>query len=235
MKLLGDEELERSAIVANCRINRERELAGSNGYSREIGLDPLDFLRARIASDRQVAWLDLCCGTGRALIQAARASQAEGTDIGIVGVDLVGMFHRLDPDLKHLRLVEASLRTWRPDHHFDLITCVHGLHYVGDKLGLIARAASWLVEDGLFVANLDVENLKLADGRAGRRKVVADLRRAGMEYDRRRRLVVCRGRKALSLPYRYLGGDDEAGPNYTGQPAVDSYYQPEVDAQPQPL
>ena len=53
--------------------------------------------------------------------------------------------------LECLRLVEASLSAWRPDRSFDLITCVHGLHYVGDKLGLVARAASWLAEDGLFV------------------------------------------------------------------------------------
>jgi hypothetical protein len=111
MKHLGDNELERSAIVANCRMNRERGLTGSNGYSREIGFDPLDFLRARIAPGRLVAWLDLCCGTGRALIEAARASQVAGTDIEIVGVDLVGLFHRLDPDLRHLGLAEASLRT----------------------------------------------------------------------------------------------------------------------------
>jgi hypothetical protein len=91
---------------------------------------------------------------------------------------------------------------------------------------LVARAASWLADEGLFVANLDLKNLKLADGMAGGRKILSDLRRAGVEYDRRRHLVVCRGRKAMSLPYRYLGADDGAGPNYTGQPAVDSYYQP---------
>src|SRR5947208_14482126 len=45
MDLLGDDELERSAVVANCRMNRERELSGSNGYDRELGLDPLAFLR----------------------------------------------------------------------------------------------------------------------------------------------------------------------------------------------
>ena len=112
-----------------------------------------------------------------------------------------------------------------PDRPFDLITCVHGLHYVGDKLGLIARAASWLAEDGLFVASLDLHNLKFADGKPAGRRMAADLRRAGLEYDRRRRLVVCRGRKVVELPYRYLGADDRAGPNYTGQPAVDSYYE----------
>src|SRR5947209_4318775 len=138
------------------------------------------------------------------------------------------MFQTFDPNLTCLRLVEASLTTWRPDRVFDLITCVHGLHYVGDKLGLIARAASWLADDGLFVANLDLANLKLGDGRAAGLKVTSDLRRAGLEYDRRKRLVVCRGRKVLDLPYRYLGADDRAGPNYTGQPAVDSYYEPVV-------
>jgi hypothetical protein len=103
---------------------------------------------------------------------------------------------------------------------------VHGLHYVGDKLELIARACSWLAEDGLFVASLDLANLKLAEGRVSGRRVAAALRTAGLDYDRRRRLVTCQGRKAPVLPYRYLGADDGAGPNYTGQPAVDSYYEP---------
>ena len=60
----------------------------------------------------------------------------------------------------------------------------------------------------------------------GGRRIAADLRRASLEYDRRRRLVVCQGRWTVEVPYRYLGADDRAGPNYTGQPAVDSYYEP---------
>jgi SAM-dependent methyltransferase len=228
MKLLSDDELERSAVVANCRMNRERALTGSNGYSKEIGFNPLDYLFRRLAPDRLVAWLDLCCGSGKALIEAARISHSKGMDIEIVGVDLVGLFHRPDPELTRLQLLEASLRTWRPDRFVDLITCVHGLHYVGDKLGLIARAASWLADDGLLLANLDLKNIKLAEGRVGGRKIVSDLRRAGVDYDRSKRLLVCRGRKLMRLPYRYLGADDDAGPNYTGQPAVDSYYEPQA-------
>src|SRR6516165_1490821 len=92
--LLSDHELERSSIVANCRMNRERDLAGSNGYDRELGFNPLDFLRGRAADGRETAWLDLCCGTGQALIQAAGLVHAERLDVEIVGVDLVGMFHR---------------------------------------------------------------------------------------------------------------------------------------------
>lgn len=36
----------------------------------------------------------------------------------------------------------------------------------------------------------------------------------------------------MTLPYAYLGADDGTGPNYTGQPAVDSYYAstPSADA-----
>lgn len=197
MGLLPDVELERSAVVANCRMNRGRNLTGSNGYGRELGFDPLDFLRGRASGNRQTGWLELCCGTGKALIDAARIAHGEGLDVEIVGVDLVGMFHRTDPGLTSLRLVEASLSGWRPDHPFDLITCVHGLHYVGDKLGLIARAASWLTEDGLFVASLDLHNMKISDCELPVRRIAADLRRAGLEYDRRRRLVVCRGRKIV--------------------------------------
>jgi SAM-dependent methyltransferase len=189
--------------------------------------NPLEFLGERIVAGRHATWLDLCCGTGRVLIEAARIAQEEGlgSRIEIVGVDLVGMFLTPEPGLYGLRLMEASLRTWRPDGWFDLITCVHGLHYIGDKLGLIARAASWLAEDGLFLANLDVENVKVGDGPKPGRKVVAGLRLAGLEFDPRRRLIMIRGREDLELPYRYLGADDQAGPNYTGQPAVDSYYE----------
>ena len=67
---------------------------------------------------------------------------------------------------------------WRPDRCFDLNTCVHGLHYVGDKLALIARATSWLVGEGLFVANLDLANVKLSDGGVAARWVAGDLRRS---------------------------------------------------------
>jgi hypothetical protein len=77
-------------------MNRERDLTGSNAYAREVGFNPLDFLRGRAADDRETAWLDLCCGTGRALTQAAEIVQAEGLSVEIVGVDPVGMFHPID-------------------------------------------------------------------------------------------------------------------------------------------
>lgn len=77
----------------------------------------------------------------------------------------------------------------------------------------------------VFVAGLDLRNLKLADGKVAGRRVTAELRRSGLEYDRGRRLIRCEGRKNLVLPFVYLGASDQAGPNYTGQPAVDSLYE----------
>jgi hypothetical protein len=125
---------------------------------------------------------------------------------------------------KYYRLVQASVLHWHPVGWFDLITCVHGLRYLGDKLGLIIRAASWLKDDGLFVANLDLNNIKLADGRSASRIVARELRRVGIDYDRRSRLLRCRPLTEVEFPFRYCGADDQARPNYTKQPAVDSYY-----------
>ena len=131
MKLLSDDALEKAHVVANCRMNRERNLTGSNGYSEEIGINPVEFIRERVSSHRRAAWLDLRCGTGKSLIQAAKVIQDDGLaeKIEIVGVDLVGMFHSPFQDKSCLHLVEASLSSWSPTGSFDLITCVHGLHY----------------------------------------------------------------------------------------------------------
>jgi hypothetical protein len=57
--------------------------------------------------------------------------------------------------------------------------------------------------------------------------VLAALRAAGFAYSPRRRLLTLHGRRRLpaGVPgFRYLGADPAAGPNWTGQPAVDSYY-----------
>lgn len=228
-RLLDDAALARSAAVANNAMNRERQLAGANSYVRELRFNPLDRLRARLAGGRAVAsWLDVCCGTGRALVQAGQQVLRGGLAdrIGLVGVDLVDYFDRTPVPDPPLRLVCAPVTSWVPDRRFDLITCVHGLHYVGDKLAALTRMAGWLDGDGLLVADLDLANIRLPDGRPAGRALTGVLRRAGFTYDPRRRRVTCDGWREESLPYVYLGADDRAGPNYTDQPAVDSYYQP---------
>lgn len=224
--LLDDAALEQSGVVANCRMNRERELVGTNSYTADLRLNPLEFLQERLRSMPTVAWLDLCCGSGRALIQAAEFFHSRGIAdrVRIVGVDLVPMFQPQPPEPSQLRLMRGSLHSWNPDGRFDLITCVHGLHYVGDKLGVMTRAASWLKPDGLFLAHLDLRNVQLVDRKNAASILGRAFKTAGLNYDRARRVISCRGHRTVHLPCVYLGADDSVGPNFTGQPAVASIY-----------
>jgi SAM-dependent methyltransferase len=220
--LLGDEALERSSVVANCAMNRERGLTGSNGYSRELGTDVLAYLQARCAQTTgPVRWLDLCCGSGRALFEAADqlAAAGLGDRVELIGVDLVDYFAAAPRSM--VRLQTASVTSWAPANgqQFDLITNVHGLHYVGDKLAVLSRAASWLVGTGSFVASFDVASIRRADHTPMGRPLLAALRQAGFSYDARSRRIACGGDVRPGLPFSYLGADDTAGPNYTGQPA----------------
>jgi SAM-dependent methyltransferase len=223
--LLDDPALHESSVVANNAMNRERRLSS---YVRELGFDPLD----RVGG----GWLDLCCGSGRALIEASVCLPGAR----LVGVDLVDAF-AAGPGLPPIAesaliaepaftaapaLIAAPVETWAPARPFDLITCVHGLHYVGDKLGVLARVLRWLTPAGLFVADLDLTSVRLPDGRPAGRRLTALLRAAGMTYDARRHRISCTGPRHLDLPYAYLGADDRAGPNYTGQAAVHSHYRP---------
>jgi len=225
-KLLDSDALELSGVVANSAMNRERVCVGKNSYARELSFDPLDFLKSRLESKGQAAWLDLCCGRGRALIEAAErlASYSFNSNLKLLGVDLVAMFEPYSSALYFIRLQESSLSSWRPDSLFDLVTCVHGLHYIGDKLRLIRNSVSWLKEDGVFLANIDPDNLKFPSGANAGNKIMCGLRKIGFKYQARKHLIVCEGRKDFTLNYRYLGADDAAGSNYTGQAAVNSHY-----------
>jgi SAM-dependent methyltransferase len=141
----------------------------------------------------------------------------------IVGIDLVSMF---DPHSKapNLQLLEADLSNWAPLEKFDLITCVHGLHYIGDKLNLISRAVSWLTPDGVFKANLDLKSLRRGI-ESSKQIPVRVLERKGLTYNRATHVLSCEGhRDAEFSQFDYLGADDQAGPNYTRQPAVNSHY-----------
>jgi len=220
--LLNSAALEKSEIVANASMNRQRNLAGANSYEKDLGFSPLDFLKAKSETHQDAAWLDLCCGTGRALIQTAGLDRR----VKLIGVDLVPMFDSIPPGLDGIRLIAASLEKWEPAERFDLITCVHGLHYIGDKLGLLQRAAAWLRDGGLLMAHLDYRNVRIEGRNSSGPQIGKDLHRAGFRYVSGRRLLIRDAQFPQPLlPYRYLGADDHAGPNYTGQPAVDSYYE----------
>lgn len=209
-------DLEQSSVAANNTMNRERGLTGVNSYARELGLD----LLARLAHRPAPSWLDLCSGEGRALRQAAPALPADAV---LTAVDLVGPLVPT-PTPAAMEEVIASVSSWTPARTYDLITCVHGLHYVGDQLGLLTRAASWLAEDGLLAAHFDPESIRHADGSTAAKAAVSSLRAAGYEYSPRHHRLTLHGGRPVRLPFHYLGADPSAGPNYTGQPAIASYY-----------
>jgi hypothetical protein len=148
-----------------------------------------------------------------------------GFPVELVGLDLVDHF-AVAPAPPRLRFAVGSVLSWTPLYRFDLITCVHGLHYVGDKLAALARIAAWLRRDnGVFVANLDAASVRRADGTPAGRAATRALREAGFTYDTRRRQIGRTGGGTAEFRVRYLGADDGAGPNYTGQPAVNSWYE----------
>ena len=203
-------------------MNRERNLSGVNSYQKDLGFAPLDFLVKKVNEQGTAAWLDLCCGRGRALIQATAALQVHDGTIKLVGVDLVPLFDPIPPEAAgYIRLIAASLERWQTAEQFDLITCVHGLHYVGDKLGLLQRAARWLKRGGLFWGHLDFRNLRIK-GRnsSGGAQIGKDLRRAGFQYSAGRHLLNYQSHKEFGsvLPYKYWGADDKAARTTQGSP-----------------
>ncbi len=232
--LLSCAELEQSTVVANNRMNRERVLWGVNSYQKELvnarsaqAIDILAFLTARARGCNTVRWVDLCCGSGNALIQAAEVLQENEISgkLRLEGVDLVGMFSAVPntvADILHLQA--GSVFKWLPNGPYDLITCIYGIHYLGDKLGFLQKAMGWLKPDGQLIVNLEPDNLKDSDGKSLSKWWKDECRRNGWKYHARRHLLQVAGPQAWPVSWKFLGSDDQAGPNYSGQPAVNSYY-----------
>jgi SAM-dependent methyltransferase len=226
-RLLSTAQLEMSDVVANNRMNRERVLWGVNSYQKELGIDFLSFLRSQAEQHGAVRWMDLCCGTGNALIQAAEIIHSEPSSAAfhLEGLDLVGMFSPVPSHLQgRLNLVVGSVFEWAPAENYDLITCVHGLHYLGDKWGCLRKALGLLKADGQLVVNLDTKNFKDADGKPLDGWWKAQCKQNGWNYNPRRHLLQVVGGQEWPQAWEFLGSDDQAGPNYSGQPVVDSYY-----------
>lgn len=224
--LLSHSELEVSEIVANCLMNRQRQLIGSNSYTKELGLNPLSFITNRIQNQSNVAWLDICCGTGRALIHAAESLYKLElvSQTSLIGVDIVSQFYPYSPKLTNLELITNSVHTFTTSRKFDLITCVHGLHYLGDKLEVLKRAASWLADNGMLIAHLDLANLWIVEGDEAKMMPRKFLSGTGFKYNNRKKLLSLENHQELIFELEYLGADDCAGANYTGQAAVNSFY-----------
>lgn len=216
MKLLTEKELIWSPVVANNRMNRKRVASGVNSYEKELYFRPGTYLQECLSENGQVKWLDLCCGEGNALIQYAKGLEVQ-TGVTLKGIDLVDQFEMIPAHVTCLQFEVRSLVNWVPDEQYDLITCVHGIHYIGDKLQVITAALRALQPKGLFIGHLDLNNIKGVD----MRQLFAA---HNLEYNVRRKLLKCIGPRHIHLQLQYEGADDQTGPNYTGQEAVTSYY-----------
>jgi trans-aconitate methyltransferase len=222
MKLLSEKELAWSDVVANNSMNRKRRASGINSYEKELHFKPEDYLNTCLQQKGHVKWLDLCCGEGNALLQYAKELFDKGHQEKAVlkGIDLVDHFQPIPANIHCLQFDMQSLTDWIPDDRYDLITCVHGLHYIGDKLKLLSKAISAINDGGIMLANIDLKNIKV-EGDPNHTYLKSLLKSA---YNSRRKMLICKGPQSLSIDLAYKGADDKAGPNYTGQNVVDSYY-----------
>lgn len=207
-------------------MNRKRKASGINSYEKELKFKPEEYLDS-CREQRHVKWLDLCCGEGNALLQYAMESECKDFQhpVTLLGIDLVDQFQPIPSCISCLRFQTGSLIDWEPEDRYDLVTCVHGLHYIGDKLRVLLKSLTVISDQGLLVANLDLNSIRVEGDPKGQylKKFFIENE---IEYNVRRKLIICKGPRYISLNLLYRGADDKCGPNYTGQDAVDSYYSP---------
>ncbi len=226
MTLLRADELLSSAVVANSTMNRGRGLSGVNSYERDLHFAILPFLAARVQEQGSALWYDACCGQGRALVEAGRQLAAIdwGGCVQIVGADLVGMF---TPErAPSVSLMAADVAAFRPDRPADLVTCVHGLHYLGDTLGFLESAHEMLAPGGLFLGHLDPKNIRLADSAVSAwRQAARQAHTNGVAVDLKNHILRFeRASTPLRFGMSYQGASVSETPNYTSITVIDSWY-----------
>lgn len=226
MQLLPEDKLIWSPVVANSRMNRERNASGINSYEQEFKFKPEVFLQQRFSERGAASWLDLCCGQGKALAQVGAyfLSQNLADRIHLEGIDLIGDFVSSSTELHCLHFEVGTIAEFKTERQYDLITCVHGLHYIGNKLEAIEKAVQLLKPEGQFWAHLDLGNIVI------NHKASADylkdwFRKSGLVYNSRTKILKGTGATLINFGLKYMGADDQYGPNYTGQPSVCSYYE----------
>jgi len=222
MSLLHEKDLIWSAVVANSSMNRDRNASGINSYEKEFKFVPARFLEKIVQEKGSATWLDFCCGSGFALVQTYADLARKGLQqyVQLKGIDLLDTFPPEAANHAGLTFEVTSVVDWQPDQLYDLITCSHGLHYLGDKLKVIAMACSALTANGYFIAHLDLQNIAVPPGILLKQLFSAQ----GIQYNGRTRILRRTGTLAFHAGLSYVGADDQAGPNYTGQGAVTSYY-----------
>ncbi len=226
MTMLRADELLSSPVVANATMNRGRGLSGVNSYERDLRFSTTEFLAQRVRERGEAVWYDACCGQGRALVEAGErlAAHEWGRHVHIVGVDLVGMF---TPEHgPGVTLIAADVAAFKVDRPADLITCVHGLHYLGDKLGFLQHAYALLAPGGLLLAHLDPDNLRASEsGASVWRQAARHAARGGAAVDFKGHILrIAHTDAPLDFGMTFQGATVSEQPNYTGITVIDSWY-----------
>ena len=224
--MLPADELLASSTVANATMNRGRGLSGVNSYERELRFSLIDFLAERVREHGAAVWYDACCGQGRALVEAGRqfADDGWGSQVQIIGVDLVSMF---TPDeAPNVTLRAADVAAFTLEQPADLITCVHGLHYLGDKLGFLQHAYTLLAPGGLLLGHLDASNVLHAEsGQSIWRQAARHAAKRGAALELKSHVLrVKRTDAPLDFGVTFQGGSISEKPNYSGITVINSWY-----------
>ena len=226
MIMLPADELLSSPVVANATMNRGRGLRGVNSYERDLHFSLTDFLAGRVRACGKALWYDACCGEGLALAEAGMqfAASEWSHQVRIVGVDLVGMF--TPEQVPNVTLIAADVAAFRPDRPADLITCVHGLHYLGDKLGFLEAAYAILAPGGLLLAHLDPDNLcALESSVSVWRQAARRAAKSGVPIVIKGHVLrIEKANAPLTFGLTYQGATVSERPNYTGITVIDSWY-----------
>ena len=134
-------------------MNRFRRLYGPNSYATELCIDPLALL------PQGGRWLDVGCGTGVAVREAAR----KRPDVTLVAVDLEAGFVTGEAPPSNLKFIQADVTRLALAGTFDLVTGVHVLHFVADQQAVIRRLAALAGTAGRLFANLDPNDIWLGE------------------------------------------------------------------------
>ncbi len=207
-------------------MNLGRGFSGVNSYERDLRFSVTQFLAERVRERGEAVWYDACCGQGKALVEAGKqfAATEWGPQVQISGVDLVEMF---TPEAAPgVTLIAADVTAFTLDQPADLITCVHGLHYLGDKLGFLQKSYDMLAPGGLLIGHLDADNVRRAESgvsiwrqasrHAGKKGVTPTLRNHVLN--------LLRSDATLDFGMTFQGATISEKPNYTGITVIDSWY-----------
>ena len=219
MTLLDDDTLAGSAVVANSAMNPSAPLPGSTAttVSWASTRSTCSAAGSVTGAPDTVAWLDLCCGTGRALVEAARRL-TQGVGAAVPGPGRRSR-RRLRPGPDRLAAADRGVggglearAAVRPHHQ-------RARPALRRRQARPADEGGGLADRRRPARRRHRPRQRPARGRPARR---SPPRRApagrGFNYDGRRRRIGRDDRGEVALPYEYLAPTTRRAPTTPASP-----------------